>query len=195
MNIGIYQIKNLINNKIYIGSSINLSEREYKHFWMLSNRTHDNEYLQNSYNKYGCENFIFEVIELCDENELIVKENLHILNTKSNNSNFGYNLALVNDFRRNKYNDSVKIKLSKHNLNKNGNFIRFKLISLEDGSTIIYDDLVTATNYLIENGYAKGKPRNVRMKLSASLRGKVLNNGHKGSVRKSCYKHKFEIIN
>lgn len=195
MNIGIYQIRNLINNKIYIGSSINLSEREYKHFWMLSNGTHDNEYLQNSYNKYGRKNFIFEVIELCDENELIVKENLHILNTKSNNDNFGYNLALVNDFRRNKYNDSVKVKLSKHNLNKNGNFVRFKLISLEDGSTIIYDDLVTATNYLIENGYAKGKPRNVRMKLSASLRGKVLNNGHKGSVRKSCYKHKFEIIN
>jgi group I intron endonuclease len=195
MDVGIYQIKNLINNKLYIGSSLNVSERKYKHFWMLSNGIHDNEYLQNSYNKYGCENFIFEMIELCDETDLIVRENFHILDKKSNDGNFGYNLALVSDFRRNKYNESVKIKLSKHNLLKNGNFVKFKLISLKDGFATIYDDLVTATNYLIKNGYAKGNPRNVRMKLSASLRGKVLNNGHKGSIRKSCYKHKFEIIN
>lgn len=195
MDVGIYQIKNLINNKVYIGSSINVLERKYKHFWMLSNNIHDNEHLQNSYNKYGYENFIFETVESCDESELILKENFYILNKKSNDSNFGYNLALVNDFRRNKYNESVKIKLSKHNLLKNGNFLSFKLISLKDGFTMVYDDLVTATNYLIENGYAKGNPRNVRMKLSASLRGKVLNNGNNGSIRKSCYKHKFEIIN
>jgi len=62
---------------------------------------------------------------------------------------------------------------------------------------IEFNNLVEAANYLIENGFANGKPRNVRVSLSNSLRGIKLNNGknNKGSIRKTCYKHKFKIIN
>lgn len=35
MNSGIYQIINLVNNKIYIGSSNKLSERKIRHFYKL----------------------------------------------------------------------------------------------------------------------------------------------------------------
>ena len=38
MNSGIYKILNKTNNKVYIGSSVNLKSREYKHFWMLNNK-------------------------------------------------------------------------------------------------------------------------------------------------------------
>ena len=57
--------------------------------------------------------------------------------------------------------------------------------------------MVDAANYLIDNGFTNGTPRNVRMKLSVALRGKKINNGknNNGSIRKTCYKHKFEIIN
>jgi hypothetical protein len=106
-------------------------------------------------------------------------------------------LATVNEFRRNNFNNEVKIKLSKHNLLKNGNIQLFSLTNIETNEEFIFDSLVDGANYLIENEFAKGNPRNVRMKLSSSLRGIKLNNGKNGngSIRKTCYKHKFKIIN
>jgi group I intron endonuclease len=195
MGCGIYIIKNTIDNKIYVGSSINIGNREYKHFWMLNKGIHDNKFLQNSFNKFGKENFIFEVVEKCTEVELIDKENFYIDKFKSSKCDFGYNLAKVNEFRRNTYNEEVKVKLSKHNLNKNGNIKKFELIEISNEKINEFDNLVDAANYLINNGFAKGSHRNVRMSLSNSLRGIKVNNGHNGSIRKTCYKHKFNIIN
>ena len=67
MDSGIYLIKNILDDKVYIGSSINLKSREYKHFWMLRKGIHDNNYLQSSYNKFGEENFKFEILENCEQ--------------------------------------------------------------------------------------------------------------------------------
>lgn len=195
MDSGINIIKNITNYKIYVGSSVNISSREYKHFWMLKKCIHDNRYLQQSYDKYGRDSFIFEISDLCGYEDLITKENYFIDLHKSNNPNYGYNLAKVNEFRRNTYNDEVKLKLSIYNQNKNNNFKQFSLTNIESGEIFIFNNLVDGANYLINNGFAKGKERNVRMRLSTSLRGKIVNNGYKGSIRKTCYKHKFNIIN
>jgi group I intron endonuclease len=197
MSCGIYKIENIKNNKIYIGSSVNLKNREYSHFRLLNKDIHYNDYLQHSYNKYGQDNFEFEIIELCSFDDLISKENYYINKYKSNNLSFGYNLATVNEFRRNTFNNEVKVKLSKYNLQKNGNIKLFSLTNIETNEEFIFDSLVDGANYLIENGFAKGKPRNVRMSISNSLRGIKLNNGknNNGSIRKTCYKHKFKIIN
>jgi group I intron endonuclease len=197
MGCGIYLIENLIDKKIYIGSSVNLENREYKHFWMLDKNIHDNQHLQNSYNKIGKENFKFRIVEKCEESLLITKENYYINLYKSNNQEYGYNMALVNDFRRNTYNDEVKLKLSKHNMIKNGNINRFSLKNIETEEEYIFETLVEGANYLIQNGFAKGKPSYVRVKLSSSLRGLKINNGknNNGSIRKTCYKHNFKIIN
>jgi group I intron endonuclease len=195
MDSGIYLIKNILDDKVYIGSSINLKDRRYKHFWMLERGIHDNQHLQNSYNKFGEENFKFEILENCEYDLLVEKENYYIEKYKSIDSEFGFNLAKVTESRRNNLNEIVKKNLSKHNLNKNGNFNKFRLIEIETDKINEFDNLVDAANYLIDNGFSKGKKRSVRMKLSSSLRGVKLNNGHKGSIRKTCYKHKFEIIN
>lgn len=195
MSIGIYKIENIINNKVYIGSSIDIEKRFYKHLWMLRKGVHDNNYLQNSFNEHGEENFKFSIIESCSEDMLIKMENFFLNLLNSSHVNYGYNLATVNEFRRNNYNDEVKIKLSKHNLSKNGNFSKFSLTNLTTNEEFIFDNLVEGANYLIQNGFAKGNPSSVRMKLSSSLRGVKVNNGYNGSIRKTCYKHKFKIIN
>jgi group I intron endonuclease len=194
MKSGIYKIKNNINNKVYIGSSVNLKNREYKHFWMLRNKIHDNGFLQSSFDKYGCENFIFELIEICDPKFLVDRENHYIKLYNSNNMEFGYNLATVNDFRRNNYNNEVKLKLSKYNLNKNGNIKTFELTQISNGEKKIFN-LFEAAKYLIEGGFSQGSERNVRQKISYALRGKVVNNGNSGSIRKTIYKHYFKTIN
>lgn len=64
---GIYKITNLTNNKVYIGQSDRLNEREREHFYRLGKNEHHNEHLQKSYNKYGLNNFKFEIIEESDD--------------------------------------------------------------------------------------------------------------------------------
>lgn len=62
-----YEILNTKNGKRYIGSSNQLNRRETVHFSALRNNRHGNTHLQNSFNKYGKENFEFNVIVYCDE--------------------------------------------------------------------------------------------------------------------------------
>lgn len=78
MSIGIYKIINLHNGKVYIGQSINLTHRLTEHRLKLSKGIHSNKYLQNAWNKYGEQNFKFEIIEICLETELTERENFWI---------------------------------------------------------------------------------------------------------------------
>lgn len=61
--IGIYRIRNLINNKCYYGSSKEIEKRWKRHIRELNNNKHINIILQRAWNKYGKENFVFEIVE------------------------------------------------------------------------------------------------------------------------------------
>ena len=66
MDSGVYEITNLITGMRYVGSSLHLADRLYKHRNMLTNNYHDNIHLQRSWNKHSCENFRFSIIEHCE---------------------------------------------------------------------------------------------------------------------------------
>lgn len=63
---GIYAIRNIINDKRYVGQSSNMKERARRHFEMLRDGKHHCTPLQRSYAKHGKESFVHEVLELCD---------------------------------------------------------------------------------------------------------------------------------
>lgn len=90
---GIYIIKNKINNKVYIGSSSNLKQRLRQHRSFLKLNQHCNKHLQSSYNKYGIDNFIFNILEITKDIEN--REMYYINQFQSNNRNFGYNKRLT----------------------------------------------------------------------------------------------------
>lgn len=64
--VGIYKITCLANGKVYIGQSTNINARWKDHIRRLKICKHDNQYLQNAFNKYGEKNFKFEVICECE---------------------------------------------------------------------------------------------------------------------------------
>ena len=76
--IGIYRIKNLVNDKCYYGSSKNIEKRWITHKNHLNGGKHHNVPLQRAWDKYGEDNFSFEVVEECDEIFLLEMEQYYL---------------------------------------------------------------------------------------------------------------------
>lgn len=90
---GVYCIRNIINNKKYIGISRDIKRRWYEHKYDLRHHTHDNQHLQSAWDKYGETNFMFDIIELCDKDILSEKECYYIKSFQSQSHQNGYNLT------------------------------------------------------------------------------------------------------
>lgn len=92
--IGIYMIKNIVDNKVYIGRSKSINLRFSSHKSNLRKNKHINKHLQNAWNKYGEDNFEFSVIEICETiQDTYKKEIFYIDKYKSCNRDMGYNLS------------------------------------------------------------------------------------------------------
>jgi len=87
MNSGIYKITNKITNDFYIGSTIDFNNRFRQHKQSMIRMDHGNPILQNVYNKYGIEKLSFEIIEIVNKDNLLIREQHYIdkLNPKYNN--------------------------------------------------------------------------------------------------------------
>jgi group I intron endonuclease len=76
--IGIYRILNKINGNCYYGSSNNVEKRWLRHKNELNKGKHINIILQRAWDKYGDDNFIFELVESCDETLLLEVEQKYL---------------------------------------------------------------------------------------------------------------------
>lgn len=95
MKSGIYKIVNKINGKLYIGSSTDVYYRISRHRYALNHKQHDNQYLQNAWNKHGRNSFIFEILLFCSKEDLIQKEQQAIDFYQSTWKANGYNICSV----------------------------------------------------------------------------------------------------
>lgn len=68
---GIYCIRNIINQKVYIGKSINIRQRIWNHISNLNSKNikSENQHFINAWWKYGKENFEYFVLEIIDKNQ------------------------------------------------------------------------------------------------------------------------------
>ncbi|NCX56490.1 MAG: hypothetical protein EBW87_04740 [Burkholderiaceae bacterium] len=91
---GIYKITCTVTGKLYIGStSLNFHTRWYTHVNSLKRNAHCNPYLQFAWNKHGSDAFKFEIIEECEPENCIRREQYWIDLTNSTDHNVGYNLC------------------------------------------------------------------------------------------------------
>ena len=58
---GVYRIRNILDNKRYVGSAQDLEEHWGEYRKALRERRHHNIRLQRAWNKYGEENFVYEI--------------------------------------------------------------------------------------------------------------------------------------
>lgn len=114
---GIYIIENIKNNKKYIGSSTDCDHRWYIHRWHLINNHHPNQHLQNAWNEYGEECFLFSIVEIVEEMNLLEKEKTYIEQYDCLNEKNGYNICA---------DPSAPMKGRKHSQESKKNMSRIK---------------------------------------------------------------------
>lgn len=71
---GIYQIKNMSNGKLYIGSGIDVNGKINSNKFQLLHRSHMNKELQQDFTMEGEENFSFEILDILEPKDHPVKD-------------------------------------------------------------------------------------------------------------------------
>lgn len=179
MPCGVYAICNEVDGRCYYGSSINMNKRLSVHKSSLRGGYHCNAHLQRAWNKYGEDAFSFNSVEVTDESSLDERESFWIKNNKS------YNFSLPTKRNGHYHNEEFRRKQSSKPI----------MGVTPDGDSLYFDTLWDAAEYIIENKLSKGQHHVVRMEISNSARGVVVNagRGYK-AVRKTAYKHQWLFI-
>lgn len=123
---GVYCITNTQNKKIYIGSTTDtFKNRWYNHIRKLRSNTHPNEHLQNAYNLYGEDSFIFSILEILKEDSSILDKEQEYINEKNCcDRAIGYNIAskvdnsVVSEETRHKISNTLKSKYASGEIQK-----------------------------------------------------------------------------
>lgn len=167
----LYEIKNIINNKRYIGRTCNPDIRKKRHFRELEKNKHHCIFLQRAFNKYGKENFIFNIIDTRNTLKEIQELELSYINDNSNLynvSNFSSGGDLISNHPNN---DQIRKKISSSSKR------RWENMSCEE--KIKYCKLVTGINNpnygnrgTLNPLYGKSLTKEHKEKISKAIRGK-----------------------
>lgn len=128
----IYMIKNLNNNKKYIGQTIDAIKRKNEHFMLLKNKKHYNNFLQNAVNKHGINNFKFTIVEENIEKSNLNKREKYWIDYYNTFGKRGYNLTSGGKYNT-KFSESTIQKLREQNIGKNNNMYGVSLPSQKCG--------------------------------------------------------------
>ncbi len=90
---GIYAIMNCVNEKVYIGSAVDIKKRWIRHVHRLRLGTHTNPVLQATWNKHGESSFDFIILEeVPDRIWLLLREQLWLNDVQPWMRENGYNI-------------------------------------------------------------------------------------------------------
>jgi group I intron endonuclease len=114
----IYLITNLISGKIYIGQTKD-PNRRWRDHQTASRKKEKNQIISKAMNKYGCQNFIFDIIATCkNQEDADAVEEVIILQYNSRDLSIGYNLKAGGS--SSKHSESSIKKISQSSIGKPG---------------------------------------------------------------------------
>lgn len=191
----IYQIKNKINNKLYIGQTVRpLHKRiyEYKSAYNL-NKFH-NTYLGNAFNKYGWDNFEITIIDHASNlSELNEKEIYYISKYQTTDKSKGYNLECGGNNAIPDISTLEKMSKSHKGIKQTNNWInkRIAISGSDEAKKYGRNKTDDEKKYLSENSpkYWLGKKRNdeTRKKISKTKKENGLSDNQKKVLCKLVY--------
>ena len=188
----IYYIKNISNNKIYIGQSRNINKRFNRHKNLLKNNKHFNFKLQEDFNTYGFENFKFGIIENVSIDIVDEREEFYIdFFTKLGNCyNIRLNNYTISEETKAKISKNTKIAMAKQE-------VKCKL------SRNVSEETKAKISEGVKKAYANNP--NLKIKISEALKGregrkfteeeKKLVRGSNNGNSKVCEKDVIDIRN
>lgn len=103
---GIYSIKCLKNNKIYIGQGIDIRRRFIEHSRSLRQGRHNNTIMQNAYNRHGEKSFEFRILEIVPDADLLYEREAHWCNVyNAFDKKKGFNICPIikNEFDKDEF--------------------------------------------------------------------------------------------
>lgn len=159
---GVYIIRNKVNGKFYIGSSNDIWRRWCEHKWGLKNNKHGNKHLQRAYNKYGEENFEYDVLEFCDEEVQFDKEQEYI--DKYWGDHMFYN------------ENKVASKPPNNKGKKNASTSKAIYVYNENGLLGHFQSISECCQWLLDNKYATNEGKNKIRYVGKQIRLSILNN-------------------
>ena len=134
---GIYRFVNKINGNCYVGSSINLGSRFKYHIDHYYNHK-ENSIIYNAFKKYDLKNFSFEILEYCDKDSLIQREQYYIDTLEPL-----YNiLKFAGSPIGRKLSEEAKIKIRK------SNGYQVEIMNVNTNEKFLFDSIRQAENYL-----------------------------------------------
>jgi group I intron endonuclease len=92
---GIYRFVCVPTGKCYVGGSGRMKIRKGEHLASLRGNRHHSRRFQNAWNKWGEQEFAYEILEECDPTALMEREQHWIDTFKSFDKSMGFNIAPI----------------------------------------------------------------------------------------------------
>lgn len=200
---GIYEIRNRVNGKRYVGSAANNVIRWRAHRASLNAGRHHSRHLQAAWRKHGADAFDFTMIELCERDELIEREQAAFARLRPE-----YNICpTAGSSMGRRFSEESKAKIGAANRGKThpprsaeyrvavSDRCKGKqpspahMAALQAGraSAVRTDEVKAQVSAALRAAYADGRrskerPPEYREKIAASLRGRSLSPEHRAKV-------------
>lgn len=111
---GIFKIVNCVNGKDYVGSSKDIYKQWGNQFSKLENNKHPNKNLQESWNKYGKDNFKLEVVEIIYDEKLLSSARQKWVNKENSFNVIQSKRVTIRDYLRNHLKEWKEASMEHH---------------------------------------------------------------------------------
>jgi group I intron endonuclease len=170
---GIYMITNKLTKDIYIGQSIDISNRFKNYFNLSYLKSSDSYIISRALIKYGYYNFSVTILEYCEKSSLLVREKYYIYKL-----NPQYNiLKIVESSLNSKHTEETKANISKSlkRLNKKEKSSLFSSLHIEETKKLISLKKQRENNLMFGKDFENSSIELMRQKALNLIQSKEIN--------------------